>query len=86
MTEEFPRYGALRQPEYFFLKTSEKCYRLRVPWLCVQTVLEIIESPQGERVFDITYGYMPGPAAHRLISVGATEFLLKWATEEGWIE
>ena len=86
MSEAFPRYGALRQSEYFFLKTPERCYRLRVPWLCVQSLSVIIESPQGDRSVPIRWNYIPGPEITRLISVGAALHIIDWAKEEGWIE
>jgi len=87
MTEAAIPYNCrLRQPEYFFLETPDTIIRLRVPWLCVRTVLEILQTPQGAREHAITYDHMPGPATKQLISDGAMAFLLEWAGEEGWIE
>ena len=86
MTEAMPRYEALRQPEYFFLKTEEKLFRLRVPWLCVQAVVSIIESPQGCRAPSISWNHMPGPVNECKISIGAAAHILEWARGEGWIE
>ena len=91
MSEQMPQYGTgptrpLRQPEYFFIRTPEKIFRLRVPWLCVQAVIEIIESPQGHRTHQISWGYMPGPEVARMISTGAAAHILEWGNIEGWIE
>ncbi|NLV26860.1 MAG: hypothetical protein GXY48_06810 [Methanomicrobiales archaeon] len=86
MSEEFPRYGPLRLPEYFFLKTPEKCHRLRVPWLYVKAFTEVIDSPQGCRSVPISWNHMPGPKITRKISTGTALHILGWAKEEGWIE
>ena len=86
MTEAMPPYMPLRQPEYFILKTEEKIFRLRVPWLCVQAIISIIESPQGPRSHPISWNHMPGPAIERQISIGAAVYIFEWARGEGWIE
>lgn len=88
MTETFPKYrdSPLRLPEYFFLNMDGECYRIRVPWISIQAVVEIIESPQGDREHSITWSYIPGPKITRQMSSGGAEHLLDLAREEGWIE
>jgi hypothetical protein len=86
MTETFPQYQPLRQPEYFILKHQGQISRIRVPWIAIRAVVEIIESSQGRRELEISWGYIPGPATTRLISRGSADYLLMMAKEEGWIE
>ena len=86
MTEEFPQYGNLRQSEYFFLKSPDRHYRLLVPRKCIQGIIDIIESPQGKREHEISYGHIPGLGQIRHISTGALNHLLTLAEDEGWIE
>jgi len=86
MSEVYPLYRVHHPPEYFFLKTAERLFRIRVPWLSVQMVIGIIESPQGPRELEISYGFIPGPEIIWKISEGAASHLLELAEEEGWIE
>lgn len=86
MSEIFPEYRAIRQPMYFFLQTPERLFRIRVPWLSVQAVVEIIESPQGHREYEITFAHIPGPEVTRRISSAVASHLIELAREERWIE
>lgn len=88
MSETFPRYreSPCRLPEYFFLEMPDRCYRVRVPWIAIQTVIDIIDSPQGNREHEISWNYIPGPMMKRSMSTGGAERLIAIAREEGWIE
>lgn len=88
MSETFPPYreSPLRLPEYFFLEMNGQRYRLRVPWIAIRAVVDIIESPQGTREHPISWNYIPGPMITRQMSTGGAEHILSLAHAEGWIE
>jgi len=85
MSEELPRYGQ-NQPEYFFLHRPTGIVRIRVPFLYVQAVLDIIGSPQGKLEHSISHGYIPGPVRVTEVSTGTMDHLLRMAEEEGWYD